>query len=105
MNDDDTNAKQEFIEHIEHRQVKCAIIESRIDYGPKNTYTLRSNHTPAEYDAFLQSLDFDYDAGYGGQELHGIIWYMDGTWSERDEYDGSEWWEHREVPSIPETLQ
>lgn len=100
-----TNAKQEFIEHIEDRQVKCAIIVARINYGPINTYTLRCNHTPAEYDAFLQSLDFDYDAGYGGQELHGIIWYMDGTWSERGHYDGSEWWEHREAPEVPKELQ
>jgi hypothetical protein len=50
-------------------------------------------------------LDFNYDNGYGGQELYGTIWYVDGTWSERGEYDGSEWWDYREVPEVPSYLK
>lgn len=100
-----TNAKAEFIKHIKYRQVKCVVIERGYYLKAEHTYTLRCNYTPAEYDAFLQSIDFAYDAGFGGQELHGIIWYMDGTWSERGEYDGSEWWEHRYAPKVPEELQ
>ena len=46
-----------------------------------------------------------YDAGFGGQELHGIIWYADGTWSERYSYDGEEEWVHCHVPEIPEYLK
>jgi len=49
----------------------------------------------------LQVLDFRYDGGYGGQELFGTVWLKDGTWMERGEYDGSEWWEHRTRPEIP----
>ena len=34
------------------------------------------------------------------------IWLMEeGTWIERGEYDGSEWWEYRECPSIPDELK
>lgn len=53
-------------------------------------------------DKFLQSLDFNYDDGYGLQKIEGNIWYQDGTWSDRGEYDGSEWWQYQSVPEIPE---
>ena len=53
-------------------------------------------------DAFLASLNFDYDNGYGCQELYGFIWFSDGTWAERGEYDGSEWWNRRKRPEMPE---
>ena len=49
----------------------------------------------------LAKLDFNYDDGYGAQKLYGVIWFEDGTWSDRAEYDGSEWWEHRSMPELP----
>lgn len=42
-----------------------------------------------------------YDSGYGGQELFGTLWFSDGSWADRGEYDGAEWWEHRSFPAIP----
>jgi hypothetical protein len=54
---------------------------------------------------FLSNLEFEYDNGYGGQFLYGIIWYKDGTWSDRGEYDGSEWYEYHIVPEIPPNLK
>lgn len=42
----------------------------------------------------------EFDPGWGVQELHGYIWYNDGTWSSRAEYDGSEWWEHNVCPDF-----
>ena len=51
--------------------------------------------------SFLESLDYTYDAGYGGQELFGTIWLKDGSWYSRGEYDGAEWWEHNKLPQIP----
>ena len=56
------------------------------------------------YQQFMNALDFKYDAGYGGQQLHGTIWFTDGTWATRDEYDGLEWWEHHNKPEIPLSL-
>lgn len=50
----------------------------------------------------LPQLDFEYDNGYGCQQLSGLVWYEDGTWSERGAYDGSEWWERKKCPPIPE---
>jgi CRISPR/Cas system-associated endonuclease/helicase Cas3 len=88
------NAKKELLEHIEYREVKYvrAILERSYD----NRETIEGT-----LDEVLPKLDFDYDSGYGSQYMEGVIWYSDGTWSERGEYDGSEWWEHRECPSLP----
>ena len=52
-------------------------------------------------EAVEKFLDRDYDDGYGGQELFGVIWLTDGTWIERNEYDGSEWWRHVTCPEFP----
>jgi hypothetical protein len=52
--------------------------------------------------ADLQPMEYwDYYSGYGGQTLFGTIWYTDGTWSTRGEYDGSEWWDHKTRPDVP----
>ena len=100
------NAKEEFIKAIKDRYVLCAQIKYDPDYGQNvNGYNLRRGYTSAEYDAFLQKLDFVYDADYGGQELFGTIWYTDGTWSSRYEYDGREEWVHQKYPEIPECLK
>ena len=52
--------------------------------------------------ADIERLNFIYDAGYGGQELFGIVKYKDGTWATRGEYDGSEWWEYHDAPTYEE---
>ena len=66
---------------------------------------LKKHHTKEEFDQFLNKLDFEYDSGYGSQELHGIIWYTDGTYCDRYEYDGSESWSHHRCPDIPDSLE
>lgn len=103
------NAKDEFLRHIEARKVKCVEISAEETYepsGPKygKNALLPVGHTAEEMALFLESLNFEYHNGYGGQELFGTIWYEDGTWSERGEYDGSEWWEHVVLPEVPEYL-
>jgi len=67
-------------------------------------HTLTTGNTKEDLDNFLNGIDKDYDSGYGGQELFGTIWYKDGTWSTRGEYDGSEWWENHSCPKIPKEL-
>lgn len=101
-----TNARIEFEEHTKDKVVKCAMVYKQESYwedGPK--ILLPVGYNLVQYENFLDQLNFTYDSGYGGQELFGIIWYEDGSWSERGEYDGSEWWEHNELPEIPEELK
>ena len=94
------NAKGEFTQHIFGlKRVKCAYIDEHT-----HKYELACHYNQEEYDQFLNSLDFNYDAGYGSQELYGTIWYEDGTWSSRWEYDGSEGWEYNKCPTIPNEL-
>lgn len=106
------NAKDELVQVVAgtDTNIRCAFIsyEYEFDYrtDPDSKYfELKEGYAEVELDAFLDSLDFEYDNGYGGQQLFGTVWLTDGTWMERGEYDGSEWWEHRVCPTIPETLK
>ncbi len=90
------NAKKEFLEEIKDKEVLCAIIGKEDE--PKS---LSIGFNNQDFDKFLNEIDFDYDEGFGGQNLFGNIWFKDRTWSERVEYDGSEWWEYKLVPEIP----
>ena len=110
------NAQEELLHILERTKsvVKCAYIKcERGSYWDDNdSYVqpapilLKEGYTPEEYEEFLQKLNFEYDAGYGGQELHGMIWLKEeNTWMERGEYDGSEWWEYRKCPKVPDELK
>lgn len=91
-----TNAKEELLEHIAGRPVKWIHIRRG------NEWYEDAETISGTLEDCLPRLGFSYDAGYGGQEVFGHIWYQDGTWSERGEYDGSEWWEHKVCPPIPQ---
>ena len=62
---------------------------------------LHSDHTLEEFEQFKKDLNFEYDSGYGLQELSGTLWLKDGSWMTRGEYDGSEWWECHYLPELP----
>ena len=94
------NAKEEFIKFME---VIPGIVAAIICSNDQE-YLLKVGHTDADYEAFLNSLNFEYDNGYGSQELFGTVWFEGGTWAERDEYDGSEWWSYVGRPEIPPKL-
>ncbi len=90
-----TNAKEELLQHVGGLCVKYVHIRVGDEWDDNRRVI------SGTLDEVLPMLDFAYDSGFGGQELYGTIWYEDGTWSERGEYDGSEWWEHRKCPEIP----
>jgi len=100
------NAKKEFLDHISERcingkTVRCAEIKLYTEKD-KVESILHVGYTPEDLEMFLNEIDFEYDSGYGLQELYGTIWYSDGlSWSQRGEYDGSEWYEFMERPEIP----
>jgi hypothetical protein len=52
---------------------------------------------------FAAAANFDYDNGYGGAEIDLSLKIVgDNWWLERGEYDGSEWWEFKTLPTKPE---
>lgn len=106
------NAKEEFLKAVSGcpERVKWAIVwspdENSDEYGARIdariiVAALPQGYTDSEYQEFLAKLDFKYCNGYGLQRLHGYIGMADGTWFERAEYDGSEWWEYRSTPVCP----
>jgi len=105
-----TNAKNELLDHINKRVILAATIsDGDYDGGYRDYPTyyaeLKVGYTPNQFAQFILALDFEYDSGYGCQELYGTIWYSDGTWSSRGEYDGSEWWDWNILPDIPDNLK
>ncbi|NIG77874.1 hypothetical protein F3J34_30375 [Klebsiella sp. Ap-873] len=102
------NAKEEFLLHIndpEKPKIKCALLRFGYEWDTDaKEFLLPASYSRQQMDAFLESINFKYDDGYGGQVLFGNIWYEDGTFSVRGEYDGSEWWEYMRCPEIPSRL-
>lgn len=50
---------------------------------------------------FFNSIDFDYDNGFGCAEINeSLVIVGNNWWLERGEYDGSEWWEFKTVPKL-----
>lgn len=99
------NAKQELLEIIKNTaKVKCASISKGYDDSNDSSkrIILKVNYSEEAHQQFLTNLDFEYDEGFGTQELYGIVWLEDGTWLSRREYDGSEWWEHHLMPVVPQ---
>ena len=111
------NAKKEFLNLVKKGEVKCANIkyEPSVGYWPDEDSNLDSNqskqillkigYSESDYQVFLDSLDFEYENGFGIQQLFGFVWFKDGTWMERWEYDGSEGWELKICPPIPDYLR
>lgn len=101
------NARQELVGEVKDANslIKCALLETD-EYSEvgKKEYLLRCGYSNEDLRKFFSEIDFEYDNGYGGQELYGNVWFNDGTWLERGEYDGAEWWEHKKLPEIPDSL-
>ena len=102
------NCKDDFIKETNGKNVLCAEITNGRGYWDderKKKVILPIGYSDSAMHNFLQAINYQYDSGHGGQEVYGTIWYADGTWSERVEYDGSEWWEHKSCPQIPDDMK
>ena len=93
------NAKQELLDIITSRNLtilKIEITYTHINWD--NNTTITKNITT------LDDLNFDYDAGYGSQELFGVVYCKNSNnrpvWLTREEYDGSEWWDINTIPEF-----
>lgn len=103
-----SNFVKETLDCIKGKEIKEFSLEFMfIDfydkYGGDLSIPWTTGRSLEELQAFLDSLPeraINYDSGYGSQEWFGWISFTDGTWIERGEYDGSEWWEVREQPSL-----
>lgn len=98
------NAKQELLKIVNTNNLTILKIDIKY-YG-----NISNNHkTNTKFITSLDALDFDYDAGYGVQELYGIVYCKDSNnnpvWLTREDYDGSEWWKINTIPEFYDTIK
>ena len=71
---------------------------------PKDVLWVGNSEVKTDWENFAKIADIDYDSGFGGQEVAtDLIVVGQNWWLERHEYDGSEWWEFKQLPKEPET--
>jgi hypothetical protein len=59
-----------------------------------------------EIDQFIELADVVYDDGYGSEEVATDLLVVGADWwLERHKYDGSEWWEYKTIPQMPEEVR
>lgn len=95
------NALEEFLPFTQYEcGIKCADI-IYVDGTDETRIILPLRHTVQNFAKFLIALNFDYDNDYGTRHLFGTVWFNDGTWASRSEYEGKEWWLHNICPNVP----
>ena len=58
------------------------------------------------WEDFCSKANYEYDNGYGSRMIpNDLIVVGKDFWLERHEYDGSEWWEFKEMPTEPEEIR
>lgn len=95
------NAKKEFLDAINKYKVIAAVVNFS---DGESDFKLKPLYKKDDYDDLLKFLDREYNNGYGGQELFGIIYCEDGVWIDRGEYDGSEWWNLNKYPNLSDNF-
>tara|TARA_R110002012_G_C11601042_1_gene607292 strand:- start:49 stop:414 length:366 start_codon:yes stop_codon:yes gene_type:complete len=97
------NVKKELLEHVGDRAVSYVSLALVLRKREKisDTYgfnyewgTFRPKGNLKEVLEVLTITGLEYNNSYASQKLFGYIWYEDGTWSDRYEYEEAEWWRH-----------
>lgn len=72
----------------------------RHNLGPEDVCYVKNDITSTDWYHFsICAAKYDYDAGFGGQEVNEDLKVVGKDWwLERHEYDGSEWWEYKKLP-------
>lgn len=100
------NAKEEFLEITKDFKIIGVDISFGDSWSDKEErFKLKPLYTKEEYEQLLIFLDRQYDSGYGGQELFGVIYCEDGIWMQRSEYDGLEWWSIFRYPNLRNSFE
>ena len=84
------------------------LLEETIDFlksyskTEDDIYWVGSKNICFSWKHFENIANFSYDSGYGAQEVaNDLIIFGHDFWLERKEYDGSEWWEYKQIPVKP----
>ena len=93
-------AKESILKHIKDNKVDYVQIRC-VDYDNDSEKTIQG-----ELEEVLPLLDFELDSTSNFEvehyEIFGTIWYTDGSWSTRNEYNDIYYWEHLVRPIMPD---
>ena len=93
------NAKEELLLLLKSRGLNVSNIEAY------NVHFKCESLKGTDPEELLSFLNKEYDSGFGCQELEGTVLLNNGTWLERGEYDGSEWWDYMVRPTVEDLLE
>lgn len=82
-------------------------LEVLSDHGksPKDIHWIGSRTHRVAWDQFEKIADTEYDGGYGSAKVaQDLLVVGKDWWLERGEYDGSEWWDFKQMPKEPTEL-
>jgi hypothetical protein len=84
-------------------KVETLMVLDRLDYTIDDIAWVGSDELEIPVDRFFELADQEYDSDFGSAKVCRdlIICMKDGSWFERDEYDGSEWWQYRTAVRRP----
>lgn len=70
--------------------------------APSDVLWVGSREIRTTWEQFASIADIVYDSGYGSAMVASDLLIVGSNWwLERGEYDGSEWWEYKELPTMP----
>lgn len=70
----------------------------------KDVLWVGNEESSISWQEFVKISDIEYDNGLGSQNVASDLLVVGKEWwLERHEYDGSEWWEYKELPKKPVT--
>lgn len=97
------NAKEELLEALRRSGKSIEDIEFAGVYYNCSNYDIGESGgarcVTEDTNFLLKFLNFSYDTGFGMQYIYGYILFSDGSWLERREYDGAEWWKFMTLPT------
>ena len=105
-----TNAKEELLEFLMgcKKRIEGKIIGITILYTKPNhfngnivdTYHVFNYHQNDDLNEYLNLLDFEYEGRWDELTIAGTIWFSDGNYAHREDFDGQEWWHLHQAPMM-----
>lgn len=95
-----TNARNEFLAFIAEIEATVLWAKFASETGGETILFPATAGSKEGWDLFLSLLDYKYSSGYGGEVTSGAIMFSDGSWAEREEYDGASNWVIRIKPTF-----
>ena len=81
--------------------VKCKEVGKGINDIDRVQWVENLQNIKCDWKTFADAArHIEYDSGFGAQKIEPslAVVFKDGTWLERAEYDGAEWWEYKMCP-------